>query len=202
MAKQPYLVGITGGIGSGKSLVTQIFQCLGVKVYDADSRAKNIMTTDGILVGQIKKEFGTLSYNGDVLNRQFLADEVFSKPERLEKLNALVHPRVKVDFERWVKENEQEQYLVKEAALMIEAASYQGLNKLIVVSAPQELRLKRVLQRDKQRSKEDVLKIMSNQLSEEEKLKKADFVIQNDEQVLVIPQVLNLHQMFLQASDE
>jgi dephospho-CoA kinase len=197
---KPYLVGITGGIGSGKSLVTRIFQCLGIKTYDADSRAKNIMTTDGILVQQIKKEFGNLSYNGELLNRQFLAEEVFNKPERLKILESLVHPRVKIDFENWVKANSEEQYLLKEAALLMESASGQELDKLVVVSAPMELRIKRVLERDKQRNREDVLHIISNQLSEEEKMKRADHIIHNDETVLLIPQVLSLHKLFAVAS--
>lgn len=193
----PKLIGITGGIGSGKSLVTKIFQCLNVSIYDADSRAKSVMTTDGILVEQIKKEFGNLSYAGGILNRAFLAGEVFSKPERLKKLNELVHPRVAHDFQQWVNAHADEKYLIKEAALMIEAGSFKDLDHLIVVTAPVETRIARVLKRDTQRSRQEILNIMSNQLSEEEKIAHADFIIRNDESELLIPQVIKLHERFM-----
>ena len=136
--KTPLQIGITGGIGSGKSLVCRIFGQLGVPVYDADSHAKALMTTDGILVSQIKKEFGDLSYRADgSLNRKWLGDHVFSDQEQLEKLNALVHPRVAVDYERWVSQHQHEPYVLKEAALLFEAGSHRLLNKIIVVSAPE-----------------------------------------------------------------
>jgi dephospho-CoA kinase len=164
---KPTLIGITGGIGSGKSLITKIFQCLQVPVYDADSRAKRVMTTDGILIDQIKKEFGNLSYDGKNLNRTFLAGEVFSKPDRLKKLNELVHPRVALDFEQWVAQQANAKYVIKEAALMIESGSSKGLDKLIVVTAPKEIRITRVMKRDN-RSREEVINIMNNQLSEDD----------------------------------
>ena len=194
---RPFLVGITGGIGTGKSLVSKIFQQLGVPIYDADSRAKSVMTTDGILIDQIKKEFGNLSYDGGKLNRQFLAREVFSKPERLQKLNALVHPRVALDFEKWVSEHKHHPYVLKEAALMIEAGSNNGLDALIVVTAPEQLRMERILKRDAHRTQEDIIKIMKNQLPENEKSRYADHIIVNDESRLLIPQVLELHERFL-----
>lgn len=197
MEPKPRLVGITGGIGSGKSVVAKIFHCLGVQIYDADSRAKTIMTTDGILVEQIEKEFGNLSYCGGELNRQFLASEVFENPARLRKLNDLVHPRVAVDFENWVARHRDEKYLVKEAALMIESGSHKNLDTLIVVNAPIEMRISRVLKRDPQRSRSEVMNIIDRQLKEEEKIKLADVVIKNDETILLIPQVLALHQTFL-----
>ena len=196
MAAQPLLIGITGGIGTGKSTVTKIFQTLGVPVYDADSRAKRVMTTDGILIEQIKKEFGNLSYDGENLNRAYLAQEVFSNPERLKKLNALVHPRVGVDFTHWVNEQQHQPYIVKEAALMLESGSNRGLNYLIVVTAPEEMRIARIKKRDPQRSREEIINIMKNQLPEEEKQRQADFIIRNDETELLIPQVLKLHERF------
>lgn len=196
MASQPILIGITGGIGTGKSLVTKIFQTLGAPVYDADSRAKRVMTTDGILIEQIKKEFGNLSYDGENLNRAYLAQEVFSNPEKLKKLNALVHPRVGLDFTNWVNTLRHQPYVVKEAALMVESGSHQGLNYLVVVTAPKEMRVERVLKRDPQRSREEIINIMKNQLPEEEKQKLADFIITNDETELLIPQVLKLHERF------
>jgi dephospho-CoA kinase len=195
--KAPLQIGITGGIGSGKSLVSRIFNLLGVPVYDADSRAKSVMTTDGILVSLIKKEFGVLSYRADgSLNREYLAEHVFNDSEKLEKLNSLVHPRVGEDFNRWVKEQNRP-YVLKEAALLFEAGSNTALEKIIVVSAPEELRIKRVLQRDKHRTVQQVKNIIRNQLKEEEKLKLADYIVVNDECKPLIPQVLELHKQFL-----
>jgi dephospho-CoA kinase len=195
--KTPLQVGITGGIGSGKSLVSHIFKLLGVPIYDADSRAKSIMTTDGILVSQIKKEFGVLSFRADgTLNREYLAEHVFSDPEKLKQLNKLVHPRVGEDYNRWVKD-QVSLYVLKEAALLFEAKSNTALDKIIVVSAPQELRIKRVLQRDKHRTVQQIKDIIGSQLKEEEKLELADHIIVNDESKPVIPQVLALHKQFL-----
>jgi dephospho-CoA kinase len=198
MSKKPLQIGITGGIGSGKSLVCKIFACLGVPVYDADSRAKSIMTTDGILVEQIKNEFGSLSYLEDGrLNREYLSKAVFNDPLKLKKLNELVHPRVGADSERWVEENACHAYLLREAALLFESGSFKKLDKVIVVVAPEQLRIKRVLERDLQRTAQDILAIIRNQMPEEEKIKKADFVIQNDETELIVPQVLKLHERFI-----
>lgn len=195
---RPLQIGITGGIGSGKSLVCKIFACLGVPVYDADSRAKSIMTTDGILVQQIKSEFGDLAYDAPGgLNRSYLSSAVFNNPEKLNKLNQLVHPRVAADGENWTNEQIGHKYVVREAALLFESGSFKKMDKVIVVTAPEPLRVKRVLARDPQRKEEDVLKIIHSQLSEEEKTKRADFVLKNDETELLVPQVIKLHQQFL-----
>jgi dephospho-CoA kinase len=193
----PLQIGITGGIGSGKSLICRIFHVLGVPVYDADSRAKKLMTTDGILIDQIKKEFGTLSYDekGE-LNRELLSKTVFNQPDKLARLNALVHPRVAWDYNQWINEQRGASYCLKEAALLFEAGSYQLLDKIIVVAAADELRIKRVLQRDPHRNKTEVERIIKNQMPQEEKMKRADYVINNDESELVIPQVLKLHEWF------
>jgi dephospho-CoA kinase len=199
--KTPLQIGITGGIGSGKSLVCRIFIALGVPVYDADSHAKKLMTTDGILISSIKKEFGDLSYYPDGnLNRAYLADHVFNNEEKLKLLNGLVHPRVKVDFELWLGKQHDKPYVVKEAALLFEAKTNQILDKVIVVSAPESLRIKRVLNRDKQRSVEQIKAIVEKQMPEEQKLEHADYIIVNDETELVIPQVLKLHKAFIKAS--
>lgn len=194
---KPLQIGITGGIGSGKSLVCRIFQSLGVPIYDADSHAKNLMTTDGILVEQIKKEFGTLSYNekGE-LNRKYLSETVFNDEAKLQKLNSFVHPRVAVDYDRWLAEHKESRYVIKEAALLFESGSSVLLDKIIVVTAPEKMRVKRVLKRDPQRTEQDVIRIIRNQMGEEEKLKKADFIIHNNETELVVPQVLKLHEQW------
>lgn len=194
----PLQIGITGGIGSGKSLVCKIFNALGVPTYDADSRAKMVMTTDGILVEAIKKEFGILSYDAKgTLNRQYLANTVFNQPEKLKRLNELVHPRVALDYEQWVHTQADVKYVLKEAALLFESGSYQALHKVIVVIAPETLRIQRVLQRDTQRSAEQTREIIRNQMAEDEKIRRADYVITNDETTLLIPQVLNLHNQFI-----
>ncbi|HEU5293145.1 MAG TPA: dephospho-CoA kinase [Cyclobacteriaceae bacterium] len=194
--KKSLQIGITGGIGSGKSTVCRIFSTLGVPVYDADSRAKSLMTTDGILMSQIKKEFGVLSFRSDgSLDREYLARTVFHDQEKLAILNKLIHPRVGVDYERWVSEQKSD-YVLKEAALLYEAKSYQQLDKIIVVHAPAEIRIKRVLQRDPQRTRQQVEDIIKNQMPDDEKLALADYEIMNDENSLIIPQVLELHEVF------
>jgi dephospho-CoA kinase len=194
---KPLQIGITGGIGSGKSLVCKIFNMLGAPTYDADSRAKMVMTTDGILVDAIKKEFGVLSYDAKgVLNREYLANRVFNQPDKLKHLNELVHPRVALDYEHWVGSQADVKYVLKEAALLFESGSYQSLDKIIVVTAPETLRVQRVLVRDPHRSIEQTKEIIRNQLAEEEKIKRADYVIANDETTLLIPQVLKLHLQF------
>ncbi len=193
----PLQIGITGGIGSGKSTVCRIFGLLGVPVYDADSRAKSVMTSDGILIAAIKKEFGSLSFREDgSLNNEYLAKAVFGNDERLQVLNKLVHPAVGADYKKWIGQQVASRYVLKEAALLYEAGSYVELDKVILVYAPQELRVKRVLQRDPNRTRQQILNIMARQLNDEEKRNRADFVIVNDDTQLVIPQVLRLHEMF------
>ncbi|HEY4652936.1 MAG TPA: dephospho-CoA kinase [Cyclobacteriaceae bacterium] len=193
----PMQIGLTGGIGAGKSLVGRIFQTLGIPLYNADSRAKYVMTTDGILISNIKKEFGELSFHPDgSLNRRFLSEQVFHDKERLEVLNKLVHPRVLKDYQEWVSEHVQYEYVIKEAALLFESGSYKLLDNVILVVAPEAIRIERVVQRDKGRSRDQIRQIMAQQLSDEEKMKLADAVIWNDESRLVIPQVLELHEQY------
>lgn len=193
-----FQVGITGSIGSGKSLVCKIFQKLGAPVYDADSHAKELMTTDGILISGIKKEFGDLSYHGDgSLNRIYLAEHVFHNEEMLQRLNSLVHPRVAVDYGNWVEKHRHFKYVVKEAALLFESGSYRQLDRIIVVHTPVDIRIKRVLKRDPHRTVEQIQAIVEKQMPDDEKLKRADDIVVNDESVLLIPQVLKLHNEFV-----
>ena len=155
------------------------------------------MTTDGILIDSIKKEFGDLSYTVDgSLNRTFLADNVFRNEVQLQKLNALVHPRVASHYHDWVSK-QSSHYVLKEAALIFEANSHRFLDNVIVVSAPLEMRIKRVLGRDKHRTVEQIRAIVEKQMPDEQKAERADYIIVNDESTLVIPQVLALHQIFL-----
>jgi dephospho-CoA kinase len=199
---RPLRIGITGGIGSGKSLTCKIFACLGTPIYDADSSARRLMEEDAVLISQIREKFGKTAYqtNGS-LNREYLTKEVFNNTSKLETLNQLVHPRVAADSERWIQDNGNAAYVIKEAALLFESGSYKALDKIIVVTAPESLRVQRVMARDKSRTKEDVLKIIRSQMSEEEKANRADFIIHNDERELVIPQVINLHERFIGGTE-
>jgi dephospho-CoA kinase len=188
-------VGITGGIGAGKSIVCRVFQKLNVPVYFADDRARWLMNYDKKLVGEIKGTFGQKAYlNNSELNRRYLADHVFSNVSELTKLNALVHPAVARDFEFWCQGQQGQPYVLKEAALLVESGSYKNLAALIVVTAPKQLRLHRVLMRDEERSEQQVLDIMEKQASENKKKKLADYLLNNDEKSLLIPQILKIHQ--------
>lgn len=187
-------VGITGGIGAGKSLVARIFNVLGIPVYNADERAKWLMSHDQALKEKIVNLFGSESYQNDNLNKSYLAQKVFPNPDLLEQLNATVHPAVGKDYQEWITRHEESDfpYTLKEAALMFETGSYQQLDFTILVHASQEIRLRRVLLRDTHRSKEQVLEIMKKQMPEEQKVKKANFIIENDYCNPLIPQVLKI----------
>jgi dephospho-CoA kinase len=192
-------IGVTGGIGSGKSLVCRLFGLLGIPTYDADSRAKWLMHHHPALRGDLLAAFGPDTYtSAGELNRTYLAGLVFRDQERLAQLNALVHPRVGEDFTAWAETNRHLPYVIKEAALLFEAGSYRDLNKVITVSAPPELRISRALLRDPHRTQADVEAIIQKQLSEEERQAKADHVLYNDDLHLVIPQVLALDGLFRQ----
>jgi dephospho-CoA kinase len=195
-------IGITGGIGAGKSIVCRLFQVLGVPVYDADSRARGLMEHDALLREQLRAAFGHDVYDAaGRLNRPLLAQLVFSVPERLARLNALVHPRVGADFEAWASQQQQagQAYLLKEAALLYEAGSYQQLDRIITVYAPLPVRQARVLRRDPHRTADDILNIVGKQMSEEEKRRRTDYVVLNDDTQLLLPQVLRLHTEFSAA---
>ncbi|MBD1398975.1 dephospho-CoA kinase [Pontibacter sp. JH31] len=191
-------IGITGGIGVGKTIVCRMFQVLGIPVYDADTRAKWVMQYDLALKQELRDAFGEETYTpaGD-LNRTYLASIVFNNPDRLNRLNALVHPHVGTDFEKWVAAHPNAPYVIKEAALMFESESWRQMDEIIVVSAPLNVRLKRLLKRDTHRTEADIKAIISKQLSEEEKIARANHVVFNDDKQLLIPQVLALHQQFL-----
>ena len=189
-------VGITGGIGSGKTTVCKIFETLGIPVYYADDRAKALMVEDEKLVSDIKSIFGEEAYlpNGE-LNRKHIADIAFHNPLKLKELNAVVHPAVLEDGNRWHAEQKDAPYTLKEAALIFESDSYKNLDKIITVFAPQSVRLERVLLRGGNLSKQDIEARMSKQLPEEEKMKRANFIIYNDGEQALIPQVMKIHQL-------
>lgn len=192
-------IGITGGIGSGKSVVARVFAALGVPVYDSDSRAKLVMATDLVLRAQLQEAFGSDAYDAaGQLNRPYLAKVAFNDAAQLARLNALVHPRVGEDFASWsaTQAAASQPYILKEAALLYESGAYRGLDAIITVFAPAEVRAARVLRRDSHRSAADVQAIMGKQLSEEEKLARAEHVVYNDDSQLVLPQVLALDAEF------
>ncbi|MBO6515862.1 MAG: dephospho-CoA kinase [Bacteroidia bacterium] len=193
-------IGITGGIGSGKTTVCSIFEHLGVPVYNADVRAKQLMQESEDLRKKLRLAFGWDVYNkNDELDRAYLAKIVFNNPPQLRILNQIVHPAVFDDYASWVSEQAAagHPYSVKEAALLIEAKSYKELDKLIVVTCPIDIRLERITKRDGIR-REEVLKRIENQLSDKDRLKHADHVIKNSTNFSLIKQVLTLHRSFLE----
>lgn len=189
-------IGITGGIGSGKTVVSSIFQRIGIPVFNADKEAKAVVAENDEAEAQIKREFGEDLYDNDgELNRKKLASIVFNDDKALKKLNTIVHPLVKKRFEQWVNEQENVPYVIKEAAILFEAGSDNGLDTVIAVYAPEELRVKRVMERDNVSEKE-VKDRMKNQMDEEKKRDMAGHVILNNEKDALIPQVLKLHNSF------
>jgi dephospho-CoA kinase len=191
-------VGITGGIGSGKSLVAQLFTLLNVPVYYADDAAKQIMNTDEDVRKLLIKHFGDDTYIGSNLNRQWLATKVFNNPEQLQLLNSIVHPVVIKHANQWIQQ-QQTAIVIKEAAIFFESGSYKEMDVMIGVYAPKELRLERVARRDAS-NRVAIEERMSRQMNEEEKMKRCDFVISNNEESLLIPQVIELHNKLLQLA--
>ncbi|MBL7751506.1 MAG: dephospho-CoA kinase [Chitinophagaceae bacterium] len=191
-------VGLTGGIGSGKSTIARIFEVLGIPVYYADPEAQQLMHNDPDLKAAIIRHFGPDSYSGDTLHRAYLSQLIFSQPEKRELLNGLVHPAVKKHAEEWMR-RQSTPYAIHEAALIFEAGVTDRLDLVIGVYAPESLRLLRATRRDNS-SIEEIKKRMKGQIEEEIKMKLCDHVIVNDEQQAVIPQVLALHQLLLEKS--
>jgi dephospho-CoA kinase len=193
-------IGLTGGIGSGKSTVARIFEILGIPVYYADAAAKRLMNTDPALREQIIAAFGAEAYTGGELNRQYLAQQVFHDEKKLAGLNSLVHPATIHDAEKWIAA-QTSPYTVKEAALIFESGSEKLLDYVIGVSAPQELRIQRTMQRD-HISREEVLKRIHQQMDEKLKMEQCNFIVYNDEEQPVLPQVLALHRQLLELAKE
>ena len=198
-----YKVGITGGIGSGKTTACKVFEVLGIPVFYADTAAKEIMCKDVLLVEGVKSTFGKESYFGDgSLNNKHIAGIVFNNEEEISKLNALVHPAFFRAFDAWEETiPANTPYTLKEAALLFESGSYKMCDTNVLVTAPYEIKIKRVMKRDGVTA-EQVKARMDKQLNDEEKSKMANHFIINDEQESIIEQVLALHQEFLKAAEE
>ena len=171
-------VGLTGGIGSGKSTVSKILINEGFSVYNSDDRAKWLMNNDDNLKSNIISIFGDKAYLKEFLNREYISSKVFNDSSKLKELNNLVHPLVAIDYENWLSHQNSKDFVFKEAAILIESGAFKEMDKIIVVSCPEKIRLERVLKRDGN-SSESVKKRMQNQISEAEKIKYADFVINN-----------------------
>ena len=185
-------VGLTGGIGSGKSTVAKIFEVLSIPVYYADEAARHIMNTDEELKKSIINEFGDESYVNDQLNRPYIASLVFNNAEKLELLNSLTHPAIIRDAERWM-QRQSSPYVIKEAALIFESGSAENLDYVIGVYAPLPLRIKRIIDRDNI-TRDEVMQRINKQIDEDIKMRLCDKIVVNDEQQLIITQVLPLHE--------
>jgi len=193
-------IGLTGGIGSGKTTVAKIFQVLGIPVYYADDVAKKLMNTDASLKEAIIKHFGAQAYRNGELDRKYMASVVFNDTAKLKLLNSLTHPATIRDAEEWMRQlaesgGQNAPYIIKEAALLFESGANKSVDKVIGVYAPRPLRIKRVMKRDGV-TEEEVIKRISRQMDEEEKMKCCDYVITNNEEQLLLPQVMELHNKF------
>lgn len=181
------IIGLTGGIGSGKTTVAKQFESLGVPVYIADVEAKKIMDFPET-IHQIKTEFGNSIFDGGTLNREKLAKIVFENPEKLQKLNNVIHPLVKKHFLEWVKKNKDSSFVIKETAILFESGSYKDCDKIITVTAPLETRIERVLKRDAS-DYESIMKRVQNQWTDEMRIAKSDYIIENIDLKTTINQV-------------
>jgi len=191
-----FQLGLTGGIGSGKTLVCSILEKLGAAIYYADDQARRLMNDDPGLIRQIEDIFGQEAYRNGILNREFLAGKVFGDSALLEKLNALVHPAVRAHYSQWVETQTNVPYVVEEAAILFESGSDRFLDLSVLIVAGEEERIRRVMQRDGVR-RDQVEKRMSMQMSEEQKKKRADYIIYNDGKEMLLPQIIKLHQTIL-----
>lgn len=201
-----FRVGLTGGIGSGKSTIAAVFEVLGIPVSNADKEARRVMNEDPELREAIIQHFGAEAYmdgnggSGGVLNRKYLAAQVFTDPTRLELLNSLVHPATIRDGQKWIRAlGDRFPYAIREAAIIFETSAAAHLDFIVGVYAPATLRIHRTMQRDKI-TREEVLQRMKNQIDEEIKMRLCDAVIINDDQHAVLPQVLELHQRLLELA--
>jgi dephospho-CoA kinase len=197
MKNKALKIGITGGIGSGKTTVCHIFETLGIPVYYADDRAKALMTEDVELMNAVKKLFGDAAYFSDgALNRKLISEMAFSNPLILNELNAVVHPAVRRDGEHWHTAQLGVPYTLKEAALHFESGGFKLMDKMICVVAPKDVRIERVLLRGGL-NRAEIEARMAKQLPDEDKIKQSDFVINNDGIHALIPQVMAIHKALI-----
>jgi dephospho-CoA kinase len=186
-------IGITGGIGSGKTTICKIFEQLGAPVYEADHWAKTLTNTDTEIKKQLFQQFGEDLFNENGLDRNKLAEIIFNDSEALNKVNQIIHPKVIDHFNEWCKQHENKKYVIQEAAVLFESGFYKSFNKMITVSAPVELRIERIRKRNSF-TRGKTMSIINNQWTDEEREKVADYIIVNDEKQSVMPQVLKIHE--------
>jgi dephospho-CoA kinase len=184
------IIGITGGIGSGKSTIAKVFISMGFPVYNSDTRAKELINSNIDVIESIKQEFGDDIYSSEGLDRKKMASIVFSDSDKLQKLNSIVHPAVGLDFDKWAN-SQNTSFVLKEAAILFETGIYKSLDKTILVTCPKEERINRVMKRDSA-TKEAIEARMNSQWSEEKKKELADYIIDNSGEEMVIPQVISL----------
>lgn len=189
-------VGITGGIGSGKTTVCRVFELLDVPVFYADTEARKLQEEDSEVKAAMISLLGNEIYSFDGLNRKLVAEKVFSDKNLLAQLNKIIHPATIAAFNKWKKNYLDKPYVLKEAAILFESETNIGLDKIIVVTAPEELRITRIIYRD-HLSHEQIIARIKNQMSEEEKTARADYVIMNDEKQAIIPQVMKVNEALL-----
>ena len=183
------LIGITGGIGSGKSTVSDILKHLGYKIYNSDIRAKELIR-GSVIKDKLVNAFGDKILKNDKLDKKLLSEIIFENKSALKNINSIIHPEVKKDFKNWVKKNSKNKILFKESALLFESGTYNDLDKTILIIADKDLRILRVLERDKNRSKKEIESIINNQISEKEAIKCADVIIENNQKKMLLPKVI------------
>ncbi len=192
-------VGVTGGIGSGKTLVCRVFETLGTPVFYADQQAKQLYDEDQELRNEMIHLFGPEIYGQNGLNRALLASKIFSDPQTLDRVNQLVHPRVRRKFNQWCQLHTDRPYLIEEAAVLPGSKNQHGLDYLILVYAPKEIRIQRVIERD-QVSRASVERRMAHQVEDEHRMARADFVVYNDGSRMVLPQIIHIHQQLTDSA--
>ncbi len=185
-------VGITGGIGSGKTIVCEIFIRLGISLYNADNKAKWLMNNNENIKQQLTERWGNQLYKNNQLDRSFLAGIIFADKKAIEYVNAIVHPAVNNDFKKWSILHSREVYVIEESALLFESNACSDMDVMVTVYSPENIRIERVIKRDNI-SRAQVINRMNNQLSDQEKVKRSEFVIYNNEKQSLLEQVLNLH---------
>lgn len=188
-------VGVTGGIGSGKSLICDTFRHLGVPVFIADIESKTLVNTNSTLRQKLVAAFGEDTYTPYGINKERMAALIFNNTDALRTMNSIVHPFLKERFHQWLEQNSKKDYSIMEAAILFESGSDKEVDKIVTVFAPEEIRIKRVMDRDGM-TIDRVKSRMRNQMGEEEKIKRSDYVIVNDGIQMVLPQVLKLHEIF------
>ena len=193
------IIGLTGGIGSGKTLISKVFISLDIPVYNSDIEAKLLMNTDFRIVAELKQKFGDDLYNNNELDRKKLAEFIFNDINNLAFVNSVVHPAVKLHFNKWT-EKKNSEYVIKETAILFESGTYKDVTLIITVIAPEDIRINRIIGRD-QLNKEEIKTRMANQISDSERINQSDFIIINDNKQLIVPQVLKIHKKVIKFNN-